>query len=118
MRLKPSTENGWRVVIIDNADTMNRNAQNALLKVLEEPPARTVLILVAHQMGTFLPTIRSRTHVIPFHPLSDDDFSRVVKSMDYQSRHLTCRGSWPITIANAITLALASAIFTSRLRYR
>ena len=60
---------GWRVVIIDDADTMNRNAQNALLKILEEPPENTVLILVTHRLGALIPTIRSRTQLIQFQPL-------------------------------------------------
>ncbi len=74
MRLKPSQDYGWRVVLIDNADRMNRAAQNALLKVLEEPPPRTLLILVAHQAGILLPTIRSRVQQINFTPLPDSDF--------------------------------------------
>ncbi len=67
-----STDGGWRVVVIDDADLMNRNAQNAVLKVLEEPPQRTVLILVAHRLGPLLPTILSRTHRLQFSHLSDD----------------------------------------------
>ncbi len=63
---------GWRVVIIDDADTMNRNAQNALLKILEEPPKNTVLILVTHRLGALIPTIRSRAQVIHFQPLPQD----------------------------------------------
>ena len=42
-----SSDGGWRIVIVDDADLMNRNAQNALLKILEEPPQNTLLILVA-----------------------------------------------------------------------
>ncbi len=53
-------EGGWRIVILDGADAMNRNAANAVLKVLEEPPARTVLMLVSDNPGRLLPTIRSR----------------------------------------------------------
>jgi len=59
-----SSNGGWRVVIIDDADTMNRNAQNALLKILEEPPKNTVLILVTHRIGALIPTIRSRTRLL------------------------------------------------------
>ena len=55
-----SAEGGWRLVIIDGADEMNRNAANALLKILEEPPSRALLLLVAHSPGLLLPTIRSR----------------------------------------------------------
>ena len=55
-----SAEGGWRVVVIDGADEMNPNAANALLKILEEPPRRCLLLLVAHSTGRLLPTIRSR----------------------------------------------------------
>src|SRR5262249_15549850 len=49
-----------RVVVVDGAEDMNRNAANALLKILEEPPQRAILILVSHAPGRLLPTIRSR----------------------------------------------------------
>jgi DNA polymerase-3 subunit delta' len=67
-----AAEGGWRVVIVDGADDMNRNAANAVLKILEEPPQRTLLILVAHSPGRLLPTIRSRCRRLPLAPLSDD----------------------------------------------
>jgi DNA polymerase III subunit delta' len=70
-----ASEGGWRVVIIDDADTMNRNAQNALLKVLEEPPPHTVLILIAHRPGALIPTIRSRAQLINFQPLHNEIIS-------------------------------------------
>ena len=55
-----ATDGGRRVVIVDAADDMNISAANALLKMLEEPPARTTLLLVSHQPSRLLPTIRSR----------------------------------------------------------
>jgi DNA polymerase III subunit delta' len=55
-----AAEEGWRVVIVDGAEEMNRNAANALLKILEEPPRHGLLLLVSHQPGRLLPTIRSR----------------------------------------------------------
>ena len=55
-----AAEDGWRVVVIDGAEEMNRNAANALLKILEEPPRRALLLLVSHSPGLLLPTIRSR----------------------------------------------------------
>lgn len=64
---------GWRVVIIDDTDTMNRNAQNALLKILEEPPKNTLLILITHRLGAMIPTIRSRCRTINCHPLSEEN---------------------------------------------
>lgn len=68
LRLTPA-EGGWRVVIVDGADEMNRNAANALLKVLEEPPRRALLLLVTHSPGKLLPTIRSRCRRFPLMPL-------------------------------------------------
>ncbi|MCZ7596889.1 MAG: DNA polymerase III subunit delta', partial [Gammaproteobacteria bacterium] len=62
---------GWRVVIVDPADDLNRAAANALLKMLEEPPRRTVFLLVAHLPGRLLPTIRSRCRRIVLKPLPD-----------------------------------------------
>ena len=59
-----------RVVIISNAQTMNPAAGNALLKMLEEPPAGTVLILVAPHTSDLLPTIVSRCQQIRFYPIS------------------------------------------------
>ena len=70
---------GWRIVLIDDADTLNRNAQNALLKVLEEPPVRSLLILVAHSTGALIPTIRSRSRVLELDPLKRDDFAGIMK---------------------------------------
>ncbi|MEP5761782.1 MAG: DNA polymerase III subunit delta' [Litoreibacter sp.] len=55
-----ATDGGRRVVIVDTADEMNVNAANALLKLLEEPPERTYLLLISHQPSKLLPTIRSR----------------------------------------------------------
>jgi len=62
----------YRVAIVDSADEMNRNAANAVLKVLEEPPPNAVLLLVAHAPGRLLPTIRSRCRRLALHPLGAD----------------------------------------------
>ena len=59
----------WRAVIISGADTMNAAASNALLKMLEEPPARTVLLLCAAGRSDLLPTIVSRCQHIRFRPI-------------------------------------------------
>ena len=55
-----SGDGGWRVTIVDAADDLNIEAANALLKVLEEPPARCLFLVVSHNPGRLLPTIRSR----------------------------------------------------------
>src|SRR4051812_288669 len=62
---------GWRVAIVDTADDMNDNAANALLKMLEEPPARAMLLLLSNTPGRLLPTIRSRCQRLDLRPLDD-----------------------------------------------
>ncbi|OIR00320.1 DNA polymerase III subunit tau [mine drainage metagenome] len=64
-------EGGWRVVIVDAADEMNRSSANAILKVLEEPPRNALLLLLAHSPGRLLPTIRSRCRRLVLRPLAD-----------------------------------------------
>ncbi|WP_374763869.1 DNA polymerase III subunit delta' [Yunchengibacter salinarum] len=64
------SESAWRVAIIDAADNLNTSASNALLKLLEEPPERSVLLLVAHNPGRLLPTIRSRCRALSLRPLA------------------------------------------------
>jgi DNA polymerase-3 subunit delta' len=77
LRLTPA-EGGWRVVVVDGADEMNRNAANALLKILEEPPRRALLLLVAHNPGRLLPTIRSRCRRFPLAPLAPEIVRRLL----------------------------------------
>ncbi len=77
LRLTPA-EGGWRVVVVDGAEDINRNAANALLKVLEEPPPRTVIILICSAAGRLLPTIRSRCRRLRMGKLSDDTMGRLM----------------------------------------
>ena len=73
MALTPA-ESAWRVALVDSADDLNRSAANAILKVLEEPPAKAVLILVSHNPGRLLPTIHSRCQMVVFPPLAPQEF--------------------------------------------
>lgn len=57
---KTAFEGGWRIAIVDSVNELNKNAANALLKSLEEPPEKTLLILIHHGSGGILPTLRSR----------------------------------------------------------
>lgn len=68
----------WRCLIVDAADEMNTNAQNALLKVLEEPPPRTLILLVAHSPSRLLPTIRSRCRALALRPLASGDVAEIL----------------------------------------
>ena len=62
----------WRAIVIDAADDLEASAANALLKMLEEPPANTLFLLVSHAPGRLLPTIRSRCRRLDFTSLDDD----------------------------------------------
>ncbi|MCI5059453.1 MAG: DNA polymerase III subunit delta' [Alphaproteobacteria bacterium] len=79
LRMTSSADGGWRVVIVDDADLMNRNAQNALLKILEEPPANSILMLVTHRLGAMIPTIRSRCRALHFHALETDILAQLLE---------------------------------------
>lgn len=77
MHLTPA-EGGWRIVIIDPVDDLNVNASNALLKVLEEPPPRALLLLTSHAPGGLLPTIRSRCRLLRAAALPDAMVERIL----------------------------------------
>ncbi len=71
-------EGGWRVAIVDAVDELNASGANALLKVLEEPPERALLLLVSHSASRVLPTIRSRCRIVTLRPLSESDVAAAV----------------------------------------
>lgn len=66
-------EGGWRIAVIDAVDELNRAGANALLKVLEEPPQRALLLLVAHSAARVPATLRSRCRILTLRQLADDD---------------------------------------------
>lgn len=76
-----AAEAGWRVIVIDGAEAMNRNAQNALLKILEEPPAQALILLTCNNAGRMLPTIRSRCRVLKLAPLSETNMQKVMDTL-------------------------------------
>jgi DNA polymerase-3 subunit delta' len=76
---KTPTAGPWRAVIIDPAEAMNRNAANALLKVLEEPPARCLILLTSNVPRRLLATIRSRCRLMTLQTLSDAQIATIVR---------------------------------------
>ena len=82
---KTASEGGWRVVVVDGAEALNLNGQNALLKILEEPPAKVVLILTTSHPGLFLPTVRSRCRVVACRSLPE---GVVIKLLDQGAPNL------------------------------
>ena len=75
---KTAAEGGWRIVIVNEADKLNRSGQNALLKILEEPPEKALLILVSNKPGAFLPTIRSRCRLFALQSLSTENIEKLL----------------------------------------
>jgi DNA polymerase-3 subunit delta' len=69
---------GWRIIIVDPADDLNRSAANAILKMLEEPPRRSLFLVVSHAPGKLLPTIRSRCLTLRLNPLSSEALAAAV----------------------------------------
>ena len=94
-----SMSGDWRVILIDSVDELNTAASNALLKVLEEPPAKTLFLLIVHQLANVLPTVRSRARVEKMRPLSLS-----------QLREL-CEKFMPDTTVSDETLRLANGSF-------
>ena len=68
----------WRVAVIDTVDELEASGANALLKMLEEPPANSVFLLVSHAPGRLLPTIRSRCRRVDFTALDDDAMASIL----------------------------------------
>ncbi len=89
----------WRVVLIDSVDQLTTAAANAILKLLEEPPAKTLFLLVTHQLSNVLPTVRSRARVEKMHPLSISDLRRL------------CAKFMPDDVVDDETLRLANGSF-------
>ena len=117
MSLTPA-EGGWRVAIVDGAEELNQAGANALLKVLEEPPERAILLLICAAPGRLLPTIRSRCRRLRLSPLQPDAMERLladylpVLSADERGRLLTLAEGSP---GRALTLAEEEGIAVSAL---
>ncbi|MGO4621306.1 DNA polymerase III subunit delta' [Ensifer sp. 2YAB10] len=73
----------WRIVIIDPADDLNRNAANAILKILEEPPRRSLFLVLTHAPGKLLPTIRSRCLPLRLKPLDAAPLSQALAHLGF-----------------------------------
>ena len=106
---------GWRVGVIDSLDELNRNGSNALLKTLEEPPAKCLLIVISHGTRAVLPTIRSRCRSLRMRPLNEEDTLSALKSAkveDARSLSKLARGrpGLGIRLSTPSSMAAASAV--------
>jgi DNA polymerase III subunit delta' len=78
---KSAGAGGWRICIVDSAEDLNRAGANALLKMIEEPPPRSLFLIVAHRPGQVLATIRSRCRRLNLDSLKPDDISAIVAGL-------------------------------------
>ncbi len=107
-------EGGWRVCIVDSADELNAAGANALLKILEEPPAKALLLVVSHAPGRLLPTIRSRCRRLMLRPLAAEEVARAAADAlgrdanepEIKAAALACDGS----VARALELIGGTAL--------
>ena len=97
-------EDGWRVVIVDRADELNQNAANALLKALEEPPPRTLFLLISNAEGRLPVTIRSRTRTLRVTGLRGEELEKAVRAAFERDEHETDEE----TLAAALALSEGS----------
>jgi DNA polymerase-3 subunit delta' len=72
---------GWRIAIVDSADDLNKASANALLKMIEEPPPRSLILIVAHRPGQVLATIRSRCRKLMLEPLTPAEIEEVIATL-------------------------------------
>lgn len=72
---------GWRIAIVDSAEDLNRNSANALLKMVEEPPQRSLILIVSHRPGQVLATIRSRCRRLRLEPLTENEIAEAAVSL-------------------------------------
>ena len=75
-----ASSGGWRVLLVDAADDLNRAGANALLKTIEEPPARALALIVAHRPGKLPATIRSRCRRLTLEPLTVAEIEEIVRA--------------------------------------
>lgn len=80
-----AADGGRRVTIVDSIDEMNTAAANAFLKLLEEPPENVTMLLISHQPGRLLPTIRSRCRLLRCVPLGEDDMAAALAPTEFSS---------------------------------
>ena len=74
----------WRVAVIDTVDDLEPPGANALLKMLEEPPANSIFFLVSHASGRLLPTIRSRCRRLDFQALDADAMTSILEAKAFE----------------------------------
>ncbi len=92
MHMFQHASQGYRICIVDCADELNRSAANALLKLVEEPPPRSLFLIVAHRPALVLPTLRSRCQILILRPLSNEEVFAMLKRLG-EEEAAVCRNA-------------------------
>ena len=111
-------EGGWRIAIVDAVDELNDAGANALLKIVEEPPPRALLLLITHAPGLVMPTIRSRCRVLYLRPLGSGEVAQAVaaaRGRELDAEVLEAAGLAEGSVGRAVTMLQGPA---SALRQR
>jgi len=106
-----ASDGGWRVVIIDTVDDMNINAANAILKILEEPPAKTVFFLLSNSPAGLLPTVQSRCRRLTLNPLSNEQVQSVIGPL--LADQIDARGLASLTLLAEGSPGKAAALYAA-----
>ncbi len=115
---KSSALGGYRVVIIDSIDDLNQSSANSILKILEEPPKKTILILISHNLNSLLPTIKSRCAKVFLKPLEENIVTSLLRRYqeDLDEKQIKALASLsPASIGKAIDYANFDVINQSEL---
>jgi DNA polymerase-3 subunit delta' len=106
-------EGGWRVAIVDAVDELNDAGANALLKIIEEPPPRALVLLISHARGQVMPTIRSRCRVLDLRPLPSGEVAQAVAAAlarDVDAEVLEAAGLAEGSVDRALTMLEGPAL--------
>lgn len=114
---KKSFDGSWRIVVIDTADDMNTASANAILKILEEPPAKSLILLISNNPNRLLPTIRSRCAKISLQPLSKDEVASLLRRYNPELNETEIKGVAKIS-SGSIGKALRYAEYGGLTQYK
>jgi DNA polymerase III subunit delta' len=106
-------EGGWRIAIVDAVDELNDAGANALLKIVEEPPPRALLLLISHARGLVMPTIRSRCRVLDLRPLASGEVAQAVAAAlgrDLDAEVMEAAGLAEGSVGRAVTMLEGPAL--------
>ena len=90
-----AAEGGWRICIVDSAEDLNKNSANALLKLIEEPPAQSIFLIISQKPGQILPTIRSRCRQLMLHALGESHLLAAVAALPVKHDPAVLRRALP-----------------------